>query len=277
MSELDDVAASLLALPPSAFTAERDARAKAEADAALARGIKALRRPSVAAWVVDAFARERPESIARMLELAESLRAAQDDLDGAELRALSTQRRTLVARLADDAVSVAEAAGVRVSASARQEVERTLTAAMLDEAAGRAVASGRLVRSLEAVGLEGVDLDGALAGGDPPPAAPRASRDQLAERRARKAAERAAREAEEEAGDAARALQRIEAEETTARDRVAHLEERIADLQRDLARLGRELEAATAAERDAAERRAAAKRDVVEAESRAARARDALE
>ncbi|GAA2175137.1 hypothetical protein GCM10009846_23850 [Agrococcus versicolor] len=277
MIDLDDVAASLLALPPSEFTAARDARAKAETDVALARGIKALRRPSIAAWAVDAFARERPQSIARMLELADALRAAQEDLDGPELRALSTQRRTLVARLADDAASVAEAAGVGVSAAAREEVERTLTAAMLDESAGRAVASGRLVRSLEAVGLEGVDLAGALAGGEPPPAAPRASRDQLAERRARKAAERAVRDAEQEASDAERDLRRAESEETTAVERVAHLEERIADLQRDLARLGRELESATEAGRDAAQRREAAARHVAEAEGRVAHARDALD
>lgn len=277
MTDLDAIAAELLATPPSAFTAARDARAKAEGDRALARGIRALRRPTVAAWAVDAFARERRDEVARMLELAASLRDAQDDLDGAELRALSTQRRQLVARLAADAVGIAEAAGVQVSAAAREDVERTLTAAMLDEAAGRAVASGRLVRALEAVGLEGVDLDGALAGGDPPAAVPRASRDEVAERRARKAAERAAREAEQEATEAASALHRAEAAVATARERTEHLEQRVADLQRDLARLGRELEAARADERTAAEDRDEAERRVADSEGRATKARDALD
>lgn len=277
MTALDDVAAELLATPPGQFVAARDARAKAEPDRMLARGIAALRRPTVAAWVVDAFARERSEEVARMLELAESLRAAQDDLDGPELRALSTQRRALVARLAADAVALAEDADVRVSAAAREDVERTLTAAMLDAAAGQAVASGRLVRALEAVGLDGVDLDGALAGGAPPDAPVRASADELAGRRVRKAAERAVRDADAEASDAVRALRRAEAAEATARERATHLTERIAELQRDVARLEHELEVARAEARAAADDRTAAERRVSQAEGRVAEARDALD
>lgn len=277
MTALDDAARELLAKPPAAFTAARDARAKAEPDRMLARGIAALRRPTVAAWVVDAFARERSEEVARMLELAESLRAAQEDLDGPELRALSTQRRALVARLTTEAVALAQAADVRVSAAAREDVERTLTAAMLDAAAGRAVASGRLVRALETVGLDGVDLDGALAGGAPPDAPVRASGDDLSARRVRKAAERAARDADAAASDAAHALRRVEAVETSARERAEHLEERIAELQRDVARLTREADAARADERTAADDRVAAEHAVAEAEGRAAEARDALD
>lgn len=277
MTDLDAIAAELLATPPAAFTAARDARAKAERDRELARGIAALRRPTVAAWAVDALARERADAVASMLDLAASLRDAQDDLDGPELRALSTQRRQLVARLTADAVAVAEAAGVRVSAAAREDVERTLTAAMLDADAGQAVASGRLVRALEAVGLEGVDLDGALAGGAPPPRAPRTSRDEVAERRARKAAERAMREAEQEATAAARALRLAEAAESTARERSEHLEQRIAELQRDVARLRRELDAARADARTAGDDRTDAERRVAETEARAAEARDALD
>ncbi|QCR18649.1 transposase [Agrococcus sp. SGAir0287] len=277
MVGLDEIARELLAAPPSDFVAARDARARAERDRDLARAIRALRRPTLAAWVVDALAREQPDAVARMLGLAESLRDAQDELDGAELRALTTQRRALVARLAADAVDRAEAAGVRVSAAAREDVERTLTAAMLDAEAGRAVASGRLVRALESVGLEGVDLAGALAGGDPPPAPVRASADELAGRRARKAAERAAREADAEASEAVRALRGIEAAEATARERAEHLDERIAQLQRDVARLGRERDAARAEERAAADERAAAERRVADAERRAAQSHDALD
>lgn len=277
MSDLDAIAAELLATPPAAFTAARDARAKAEPDVALARGIAAIRRPTVAAWAVDALARERADEVAEMLELAASLRDAQDDLDGPGLRALSTQRRRLVARLAADATALAEAADVRMSAAAREGVERTLTAAMLDADAGQAVASGRLVRALESVGLEGVDLDGALAGGAPQPRAPRASRDEVAERRARKAAQRAARGAQHEATEAARALHRAEAAESLARERTEHLGARIVELQRDVARLGRELDAARADERTAADDRASAQRRVAEAEGRAAEALGALD
>ena len=87
--------------------------------------IAALRRPTVAAWAVDALARDRPDAIESMLELAASLRDAQDDLDGPGLRELSSARRRLVMRLASEAVGLAEEADVRVSPAAREDVERT--------------------------------------------------------------------------------------------------------------------------------------------------------
>ena len=55
--EIDEVAAELYALPPDAFTAARNARAAAAGGEA-GRRIKALRKPTVAAWAVDLLSRE---------------------------------------------------------------------------------------------------------------------------------------------------------------------------------------------------------------------------
>ena len=62
-SDIDRVAAELYALPPEEFTAARDAlarQARASGQAALANEIRALRKPTQGAWVVNPLARERP-------------------------------------------------------------------------------------------------------------------------------------------------------------------------------------------------------------------------
>lgn len=267
MDTLAGIAAELLALPPGEFTAARTARAKAASDREIARAITAIRKPTVAAWAVDALVRAHPGDIDRMLEVAAALREAQEDLDATAMRELSSRRRAVAGMLAATAVEVAAEAGVTVSASAREDVERTLNAGMLDAAAGEAVRSARLVRTLEAVGMEPVDLEGALAGGAPPLPAP-VSRDELAPRRARKQAERAARVAAADASDAERALRKAEASLASARERADHAEERAAELRRELTRLDREAEAASTAV-------AACEQDVERAKRRHAEAADA--
>ncbi len=243
-SDLDAIAAELCALPPAQFTAARNARVGV-ADRDIAAQVKALRKPTVAAWAVNLLAREG--ALGDALELAAALREAQDDLDAAELSRLGRQRRQLVAALAAQAVALAGDAGVSVSAAARDDVEKTINAAVMDAAAAAAVMTARLVSPLEAGAFEPDDLAEAVAGSLPgslPGAPAPPPRDDLAARRARRAAEKSAREAERAANEAERALARIEARRATAQERADHLAERIDDLRRDLARL--EDEAASA-------------------------------
>lgn len=258
-ADLDAVAAELYALPPDEFTAARNVRAN-QADGPLAAQIKALRKPTAAAWAVGLLAREG--QLGDALELSAALREAQDDLDAAELNRLGRQRRALVAALAAQAADLAAAKGVTVSASARTEVEKTINAAVMDAAAAAAVMTGRLVRTLEATGLEPVDLTDAVGGSVPGvPDAPAPSRDDLAERRARKAAERELREAERAAGEADRELAKIDAKLVKARERTDHLRERVDDLRAELARFEADAEKAEAAATDLeAERTVAAER-----------------
>lgn len=258
-ADLDAVATELYALPPDEFTAARNVRAN-QADGPLAAQIKALRKPTAAAWAVGLLAREG--QLGDALELSAALREAQDDLDAAELNRLGRQRRALVTALAAQAADLAAAKGVTVSASARTEVEKTINAAVMDAAAAAAVMTGRLVRTLEATGLEPVDLTDAVGGSVPGvPDAPAPSRDDLAERRARKAAERELREAERAAGEADRELAKIDAKLAKARERTDHLRERVDDLRAELARFEADAEKAEAAATDLeAERTEAAER-----------------
>lgn len=239
---LDEIAAALYALAPDEFTAARNARAAA-ADRPLASAVKALRKPTVAAWAVNLLA--AGGRLADAVELSAALREAQDDLDAAELSRLSRQRRALVAALARDAVALAEAKGVTVSAAARDDIEKTVNAAVVDSAAASAVLSGRLTKALAAGSFDDATLADSVGGsfeGAVPAPAP--SRDDLAERRARKAAEKAAREADRAAGEATRELTRIAARRDKARERLDHVRERIAEVARDLERLESDAEAA---------------------------------
>lgn len=234
-SALDAIAAELCALPPEKFTAARNAKAAASTPA-LAKAVKALRKPVVSAWAVNALVHDG--GLADALALAAELREAQDDLDAAELARLSKQRRALVAGLARQAVTLGRERGVSVSGAARDDVEKTINAAVMDAAAAAAVSTGRLVRPLEATGFDAVDVTGAVNGSlSGVPAAAPPSRDDLAERRVRKAAEQAVREAERAENEADRALARTEARLVKARERADLLSERVEDLRRELERI----------------------------------------
>ncbi|WP_322410957.1 transposase [Microbacterium invictum] len=257
--DLDAIAAELYALRPDEFTAARNARAQG-VPRALGTRIRALRKPAASAWAVDLLAREG--LIADLLELAVALREAQDDLDARELQRLGRERRALVQALARRAASLAADRGVTISAAARDDVAATLTAALLDPLAGAAVATGRLIRPLEATGVDPVDLSAAVAGSIPgvsdAPRRPDRTADDLAARRARKAAEQAVRTAERGASDAERELRRADALLATATERADHLAERVDELRAQLARLEKDARAATAARADAAAAQAAA-------------------
>lgn len=265
----------LYALAPDAFTEARNARAAAS-DRSLAARVKALRKPTASAWAVDLLARDG--QLAEALELAGALREAQDDLDAAELARLSRQRRALVAALATQAVGLAEDKGVTISAAARADVEKTINAAVMDAAAAAAVMTARLVRPLEASGFDPVDVSDAVGGSLPGvPDAPPPSRDDLAERRARKAAEKALREAERAAGEADRELAKIDAQLAKARERGDHLRERIDDLRGELARLEGDVEKVDRDTEHLDDQRADAATRARAAEHEAEKARKALE
>ena len=126
-----------------------------------------------------------------------------------------------------------------MSPATRDDIEKTINAAVMDAGAAAAVMTGRLVRPLEATGFDAVDLTDAVGGSAPDgsPALPAPSRDDLAERRARKEAEKAVREAEQAASEAERALARVEARLGKARERADHLHERLDELRAEIARL----------------------------------------
>jgi hypothetical protein len=148
------VVARLYSAAPEDFIplrGEEVAKARAAKDTGLAAAIGKLRKPTVAAWLVNRVAHERPELIAELLELAEELRTAQRELRGAELRELSVRRRSTVAALAREAVKLAGrgAAGNLPVA----EVEATFAAALADPDVAAEVRAGRLTKALEYTGF----------------------------------------------------------------------------------------------------------------------------
>lgn len=156
----------LFAGDPSEFVAARDALAKARrvsGDREGAAAIKALRRPSVAAWYVNVAARASLVSLREWLTLGASLREAQETLDMARVKSLSSGRAALENRVVRDLSAHLTTLGATVSASALDEVRATLRAALASADAARLVSSGRLERALTYGGFGEVDLTAAMA------------------------------------------------------------------------------------------------------------------
>lgn len=274
----EDIAAGLYAGPPEDFVSSRNARAKeAAADADLAARIRALRKPSVSAWVVNVFAQERSEQLGQALELATELREAQDDLDAAALAKLGRERRVLTRRLAETAADLAGSRGERITSATLESVEQSISAAFFDPHAAAAVASGRLIRPLEPTSTTD-DVREAVAGDIPTLAAsPSRPADELQARRERREAERRLAAAEKELAASERELTTQDKALRMLQERAEELAETKADLEAQLTkvrgearRLQDQLPDATEKQAEAAERADAATHAVEEA-------RDALE
>lgn len=272
-----EIADDLYALPLADFTPARDALAKEhKADKALAASIKGLRKASVAAWVVNLLVRRDPDQVDQVLAVGEALRDAQDNLDATQLREFTKQRRQLTASVTTAARRMAREEGVRTTESVAEQVEATLTAAMLEPDAARAVRSGLLVTSLSATGLGDLDLSGAVALPEAlgfsakarPAAAPDPTqRPQLhvvpdpdADAKARAAADErlsAARDElkahEKEHRAARRAVEKLQARTLQVQSEIDELRGRLADLEDTLEEVDEELTEAEAAQAEVEE------------------------
>ena len=248
------IADELYALPVADFTAARDAHAKElkASDKDLAARVKALRKPSVAAWALNLFVRREKDQVEQVIAVGEALREAQANLDGAELRALTRQRRQLTAAVTGRARACAHDEGVRLSDAVAEQLEATLTAAMLDEGAAAAVRSGMLVAALAATGVEAVDVAGAVgapealgftatareADEEPPPRPElRVVPDPEADQKRRRAAQEKVDAAEARVGEAQEAFDAAAAEVGELEARSMQVQAQIDELRRRLAEL----------------------------------------
>lgn len=164
MTDLADIASGLYSRPLDEFTAARNDLAKNLDDKALAKEVRALRKPSASAWLLNMMAVHRGSELREALDLGAAMREAQEQLDRSELKKLGTQRQQLISALVKDGVALSGELGHPASPAAALEVEQTLRAAMADAGAAAAVATGRLIRPLEASGWDPVDLEGAVGG-----------------------------------------------------------------------------------------------------------------
>jgi hypothetical protein len=252
--ELLAIADELYAAPMADFTPLRDARAKElkAAKSELAPAVKALKKPSLAAWVVNLLVRREAEQVAQVLEVGVALRAAQANLAGEELRALTRQRRQLTAAVTTRARATAREEGVKLTQSVADQVEATLTAAMLDEGAAQAVRSGLLVAALAATGVDAVDVAAAVAlpealgfaatarDAEPPPkpdlkVVP--DTDEVRDARARREAEEALEAAESALAEATSAADEAQAAYSTVEARSLQIQAEMSELKSKLADL----------------------------------------
>ncbi|MEU8607205.1 hypothetical protein AB0C29_04280 [Actinoplanes sp. NPDC048791] len=154
----EDVIRALYEAPPEGFVAGRAAaidEAKRAGDKETAKRLAALRKPTVAAWLVNLLALRRPELIDELVELSTALRSAQRSLQGEQLRELSTQRRQVVSALVNAAqkLAVEDDPGLRTVKLPMAEVEATLTAALAEPDIAEQVRSGRLVKAATYAGF----------------------------------------------------------------------------------------------------------------------------
>lgn len=143
------VSDELFAAKREDFTALRDERAKqARPDRAVADRISGLRKPTVAAWLVNQVSRNCPEEIDQLAELGESLRRAHQQLAGPELRTLSRRRHELIEMLNKRAQWLARKAAYTFSDATGRQIDDTFEAAVSDEQALEAVRAARLSAAL---------------------------------------------------------------------------------------------------------------------------------
>ncbi len=151
--DLLDIADELYGLSMNDFTPARDAKAKELKGTELAAPVKALKKPTMAAWVVNMLVRHETEQVDQVLAVGAALRDAAESLDGKELRELTKQRRQLTSAVTTRARGVATTLGVKVTQAVADQVEGSLTAAMLDPDCAKALRSGLLVAPLSATGV----------------------------------------------------------------------------------------------------------------------------
>lgn len=245
-----EIADELYALPLADFTPARDAKAKELKGTDLAGPVKALKKPSLAAWVVNLFVRRDAGQVEQVLAVGAALREAQAGMSGAELRELTKQRRQLTAAITTQARSLAREEGVKVTDAVADQVEATLTAAMVSDRCGEAVRSGLLVAALATTGVDDVDVEKAVAASaalgfvatpreaepEPEPARPTLTvvPDPEADAKARAAAQEALDEAEEQVEEAQAAYDEAAAEVEQLRAKQLQIEAEIDELKRKI-------------------------------------------
>jgi hypothetical protein len=236
--------------PPDRFIPTRDeavAAARRAGDRRGAEEIGKLRKPTVAAWLVNLVVRRRSDLIGELLALGDALRSAQHDLRGEELRELSGQRRTAIGELVGQARILARESGrTGRDPLPLAEVESTLAAALSEPEVADAVRAGTLTRAAGYAGfgetprprLRVIDGGRRDSGKKAEPTGPTPVPDERADaaheaaRTRAKAAQAELRAATEAERDAARVLADLTAalEDVKARQAQAQLELRRARL-----------------------------------------------
>jgi hypothetical protein len=238
----DDAVDRLYGLPPGSFVPERDALARAlrgdrrRDDAA---AVKALAKPTVAAWAVNQVVRSQGRDARALWSAGDALAGAQAAVvagkgSGSDLRAAAEAERAAVETLVDAARGLLDDRGHGLSETTLERVRSTLHAAAIDPEAREAVAAGRAEHELEPPAL------GGFAGAAAAPAPARAGK-----RRGE-----ADRDREREAAAEAR---RVERERRALRRRVEQAQAALEKARADAERAQERLDAAREREAEASD------------------------
>ncbi len=267
--DIPDAAVELFSLPPSRFTAERNALAKALGDRRdpASAAVRKLARPVGLAWVLNRLARKRPREVEALLAAGDRLRAGQrravagrgaDDLREAE-----AELRDRARALRSDGERVLAEEGRAAAPTALARLELLLRVAATSSGAAReALRRGVLAREPEIASgeLGGFAL---LQGGRAEAARQDHAREVREERPARDGREARAREARE------REAREREGRERKERARAIAAARRAADAARKGAeRAERDASDADTHARRAHERAAAARAEAERAKTR---------
>jgi len=199
------------------FIGARDAtaqRLRSDGKADQAAAVKALRKPSNPAWVINALARSAPDVVGELLAAGERLRKVQLGGRG-DLSAAMEDERAALERATRNAEEVATHAGM-ASEQTLTRVRETLHLAALDPEVGDDVRRGVLVREGQASGFPG------LAFSAPPAASKPAARARPARAKPAPKVDRAAE----------RRRARHEQQLAEAQEKVVTLEHELAGLER---------------------------------------------
>src|SRR3954465_7834102 len=187
----DDRMDRLYDLPLSEFTSERNALAaelRASGDHEAAALVKALRKPSAAAWAVNQLVRADPDLVEALLgaggELRQAHRQAASGRGAAQLRSAAEAERRAVDQLVGRAAVVL---GRAVTPALAESIRNSLHAASSDDGARERVRTGTLETELRPIGLGPIPAGGVRSSGRRSAPKPRAGGSKAAARPAREA------------------------------------------------------------------------------------------
>ncbi len=272
----DEAVDHLYGLPREEFVAERDALAKqlrADGSRDAAAAVKALPKPTVAAWAANQAVRSQKRAARELWKAGDALSTAQDAVlagkgSGAKLREASERERAAVEALVEAARGLLGATGGDLSEATIERVRETLHAGAIDSEARDEVAAGRVVRERSPQGLFGADPFAApapkrAAKTEPKPepkpkpkAKAKGTSDDAAERKREREREEAAERKREEAEARRRERQEAvgrERDRKAAADRAGKAQRALEQAQERTAKAAERLDEAQAREREAAQ------------------------
>jgi hypothetical protein len=161
----DDAIDRLYGLALEEFIPAREALSKELRDSGRrgeASAVKALKKPTVAAWAVNQAVRSQPRAARELWDAGDALAAAQEAVlsgkgSGADLREAAERERLALDPLVDAARGLLTSSGGDLSDTTIDRVRSTLQAAAIDPDARDEVAAGRATRERAPRGLFGGD------------------------------------------------------------------------------------------------------------------------